>query len=78
MFVEGVYDTKSGTNMSIQLPVRNLFKNNSETDLTEAGKRGHGISIRLRAQSGDDGKLKVSWDPFKKALKDKGANKHAE
>jgi hypothetical protein len=76
MFVEGVYDTKRGTNMSIQLPVRNLFKNNAETDLTEAGKRGHGISIRLRAQTGDDGKLKVSWDPFKKALKDKSANKN--
>lgn len=28
-----------------------------------------GISIRLRAKTGDDGKLKISWDPFRKGLK---------
>jgi hypothetical protein len=28
-----------------------------------------GLSLRLRVHKGDDGKVKVSWDPFKKALK---------
>jgi excinuclease ABC subunit B len=28
-----------------------------------------GLSVHLRAKTGEDGKLKISWDPFRKALK---------
>jgi len=73
MFVEGIYDTKKGTDMSIQLPVRNLLKSNAGTDLTDAGRDKKGISVRLRAHTGEDGKLQVGWDPFKKAVKNKEA-----
>lgn len=73
MFVEGIYDTKKGTDMSIQLPVRNLLHNQSDTDLSDEAKNHKGISVRLRAKTGDDGKLKVGWDPFKKAVKNKEA-----
>jgi hypothetical protein len=73
MFVEGIYDTKKGTDMSIQLPVRNLLKSNADTDLTDEGKNNKGISVRLRAHTGEDGKLQVGWDPFKKAVKNKQA-----
>lgn len=72
MFVEGTYDLKKGTDMSIQIPLSNLKEKNVNI---EDGNRGvkskTGVSVRLRAKTGDDGKLKISWDPFKKALKSK-------
>jgi hypothetical protein len=71
LFVQGVYDSKKGTDMSIQVPLRNLTKNQSNTDLTEEGGKGGGISVRLRAKTGDDGKLKISWDPFRRSIKNK-------
>lgn len=70
MFVEGSYDLQKGTDMSIQIPLSNLKEKNANI---EDGNRGvnskTGVSVRLRAKTGDDGKLKISWDPFKKALK---------
>ena len=70
MIVEGIYDLKKGTDMSIRFPVSNL-KTKKITDSTADpalyGKSG--ISLRLRAKTGDDGKLKITWDPFKRALK---------
>jgi hypothetical protein len=66
LFVEGIYDTKKGTDMSIQVPVSNLSKTENEI-LENTGRVG--LNIRLRAKTGEDGKLKVSWDPFNKARK---------
>jgi hypothetical protein len=66
MFVKGVYDVKKGTDMSITLPVRNLLKSNANVELSDEGKGQKGISIRLRAQTGDNGKLKIAWDPLRK------------
>lgn len=66
MFVKGVYDIKNGTDMSITLPVRNLLKSNANVELSDEGKGQKGISIRLRAQTGDNGKLKIAWDPLRK------------
>lgn len=70
MFVEGIYDLKKGTDMSIQIPLSNLKSKDPEEVLQNQGTNSKtGMSVRLRAKTGDDGKLKVSWDPFKKALK---------
>jgi hypothetical protein len=66
LFVEGVYDTKNGTDMSIQIPLTNLSKDDHEI-LKNKGRAG--VNIRLRAKTADDGTLKVSWDPFNKAEK---------
>ena len=73
LFVEGIYDLKTGADMSLQVPLSNLGKNrNPEIPPDSKGNDGKaGLSLRLRAKTGDDGKLKVSWDPFKKALKKK-------
>jgi hypothetical protein len=76
-FVEGVYDFKKGTDMSIQFPLRNLTKNQSNTDLSDEVKAKKGISLRLRAKTGDDGKLKVSWDPFRKSIKNRDGIKNS-
>ncbi len=66
LFVEGIYDTKKGTDMSIQVPLSNLSKSENST-LKNTGRVG--MNIRLRAKTADDGKLKVSWDPFNSASK---------
>lgn len=70
LFVEGTYDWKTGTDMSLQVPLSNL--KNKDPDITPTNKGTDsktGISLRLRAKTQDDGKLKISWDPFRKALK---------
>jgi hypothetical protein len=69
MFVEGVYNMKTGPDLSIQVPLSNL-KANKDSVLTNKGIFSKtGVSARLRAQRGDDGKIKISWDPFNKASK---------
>nr|MDQ3017673.1 AsmA-like C-terminal region-containing protein [Bacteroidota bacterium] len=68
LFVEGLYDTKKGTDMSIQVPVSNLSKEENE-DLENTGRAG--VNLRLRAKTGADGKLNISWDPFNKASKER-------
>jgi len=64
MFVEGVYDTKKGTDMNILMPLRNLKKVDDDEILVNKGKAG--VNIRLHAKTGEDGKLKISWDPLGK------------
>jgi hypothetical protein len=71
LFVEGIYDTKKGTDMSIQVPLSNLKARSDDTIPAIRGVNSKtGLSVRLRAKTGGDGKLKITWDPFKKALKD--------
>ncbi len=71
MFAEGTYDLKTGADMSLQIPLRNLSKDRDQDIPPESrGNDGKaGASVRLRAKTDPDGKLKISWDPFKKALK---------
>jgi hypothetical protein len=70
MFVEGLYDMKKGADMSIQIPLSNL-KSNKEVNapINKGINSKTGISLRLRAKTASDGKLNISWDPFKRALK---------
>jgi hypothetical protein len=69
--VEGVYDYKKGTDMFIKLPFRNMMKSQANTDITENGKPARGPSVRLRAKTGDDGKLKINWDPLRLSRRNK-------
>jgi hypothetical protein len=73
LYAEGVYDLKKGADMSLQIPLSNLKKNKGQNPDIPPDSKGNdskaGLSLRLRAKTGDDGKLKISWDPFKKALK---------
>ena len=74
LFAEGIYDLKKGADMSLQVPLSNLKDRNPDVPPPDKGNNGSaGISVRLRARTGDDGKLKVSWDPFRKAPR---ASKH--
>jgi hypothetical protein len=80
MFVEGMYNMKTGPDLSIQVPLSNL-KASKDSLLQNKGIFSKtGVSARLRAQRGEDGKIKISWDPFNKAgkkLKTKTANPHS-
>jgi hypothetical protein len=67
LFAEGIYDSKKGTDMSIQVPLSNLSK--AENDIINTGRVG--MNVRLRAKTGDDGKLGISWDPFNNASRDR-------
>ncbi|HEV2483676.1 MAG TPA: AsmA family protein [Puia sp.] len=71
LFVEGTYDLRTGVDMSLQVPLSNLSKDrNQDIPPARKGNEGRaGPSIHLRARTGDDGKVKISWDPFKRALK---------
>jgi hypothetical protein len=73
LYAEGTYDLKTGADMSLQIPLSNLKKNKDQSPYIPPESKGNdskaGLSLRLRARTGDDGKLKISWDPFKKALK---------
>lgn len=70
LFAEGVYDVKKGTDMSIKFPIRNMLKKNDSIDLISADIH-HGVSVTVRAKTGEDGKLKISWDPFRRSIKNK-------
>ncbi len=75
MFVEGLYDLKKGTDISIQIPLNNLTKSkNAFTLIKKDVNRKVGASLWLRAKSSDAGKAKISWDPFKKGVKERRKN----
>ncbi len=70
MFVEGIYDVKKGTDLSIQVPLSNLAKRGESFELKNKGVDSRtGVSVRLRAKTDENGKTKISWDPFRIALK---------
>ncbi len=70
MFVNGMYNMKTGPDMSIQVPLSNLRANRDSVIVNKGTRRNQGISVRLRVRRGADGKLDVSWDPFDKANKE--------
>ena len=75
MFVEGLYDLKKGSDLSIQIPLNNLTKSKSAFTLQNKGTKSKtGVSLWLRAKSTDENKAKISWDPFKKGVKERRKN----
>jgi hypothetical protein len=76
MFVNGVYNMKTGPDMSIQVPLSNLKANKDSVIVNKGNQRNQGISVRLRLRRSADGKLNVSWDPFDKANKEMNKNEN--
>ena len=75
MFVEGVYGLTTGTDLSVQIPLNNLTKNKSAFTLKKKDiNRKTGVSLWLRAKTSDNGKAKISWDPFKRGVKEREKN----
>ena len=78
MFVNGMYNMKTGPDMSIQVPLSNLKANKDSVILNKGTQRNQGISVRLRVRRGANGKLDVSWDPFDKANKEMNKNENPD
>lgn len=74
MFVEGVYNMKTGPDLSIQVPLSNLKANKDPVLVNKGISSKTGVSARLRAKRGDDGKIKITWDPFNKSGKKRKAS----
>ncbi len=68
--VQGVYAFDKGTDISLEIPLRNPKKDEELIAQGLQPKKKKGIIIYLRAMDGDDGKVKITWDPFKKGVKD--------
>jgi hypothetical protein len=70
LYAEGTYDLKKGADMSLQVPVSNLKARAGDIPPESRGNDSKaGLSVHLRAKTDEDGKLKISWDPFRRALK---------
>ncbi len=70
LFVNGIYNVKTGPDMSIQIPLSNLIASKDSVLVNKGTKRKRGINIRLRVRRGANGKISVTWDPFDKANKE--------
>ena len=72
MFIEGIYNKKGTTDLSIQVPLSNIHKRDADFNPENIGadKKG-GSSIHLRGRPGPDGNIKFKLDLFNKFRKDK-------
>lgn len=72
MFVEGVFDEKGNTDISIQVPLSNIHKRGVDFNPENIGtdKKG-GSSVHLRGRPGPDGNIKFKLDLFNKFKKEK-------
>ena len=70
LYAEGTYDLKKGADMSLQVPLSNLKAHAGDIPPESRGNDSKaGLSVHLRAKTDEDGKLKISWDPFRRAMK---------
>jgi hypothetical protein len=70
LFVEGVYSMKGNTDISIQVPLRNLKKRSDDYKPENIGTDAKaGASIYLRGRPGSDGNIQFKPDIFKKFRK---------
>jgi hypothetical protein len=61
--IAGVYAFTQGTNITLDVPLRNPKNDEEITDKAELQKRRFkGIVLHLRAKDDEDGKLKIGWN----------------
>jgi len=72
MFIEGRYDLKDSSDLSIQIPLSNLKKRDQDIPPENVGVDSKvGASVYLRVKPDKTGKNAISYDPFKKFRKKK-------
>jgi hypothetical protein len=75
LFIEGRYNQKGTTDLSIQVPLSNLKKRDDDYNPENIGtNKKAGRSIFLRGRPGADGNIKFQLDLFKDYEKDKKAD----
>lgn len=63
MNVAGIYSLSSGTNIALDVPLRNPKKDEDITDKKEVmDRRMKGIVLHILATDGEDGKMKFKWN----------------
>ena len=73
VFVQGIYSTKGKTDISIQVPLKNLKKRDPDYKPENSGiDKKTGASIFLRGRPGPDGKIQFKVDLFNKFKKRNG------
>ena len=67
LFLEGIYGLNNNTDISIQVPLKNLKKKEDEAhpEFISGDAKG-GMSVFLRASTEKDGKMKIKYDPLKR------------
>ena len=72
LFVQGRYSLADSTDLSIQVPLSNLKKRDKDFKPENVGVDAKvGPSVFLRAHKNKDGKMVITYDPFKKFKKKK-------
>ena len=72
MFVEGVFNKKGTTDISIQVPLSNIHRPAADLNPVNIGtEKKPGRSIYLRGRPGPDGNIKFKLDLFNKFKKEK-------
>ena len=75
IFVEGIYNQKGTTDLSIQVPLSNLKKRDEDYNPANIGVyKKAGGSIFIRGKPGEDGNIKFKLDLFNRYDKEKKAN----
>ena len=75
LFIEGTYNQKGTTDLSIQVPLSNLKKRDEDYNPENIGiDKKAGRSIFIRGRPGPDGNIKFQLDLFKEYKKDKKAD----
>ena len=72
LFLEGIYGLNNNTDISIQVPLKNLKKKEDEAhpEFISGDAKG-GMSVFLRAAADKDGKIKIKYDPLKRLKSNK-------
>ena len=74
MNVQGVYGLQGGTDIYLEVPLRNPEKEEAKTPVGMLLRKGKGFVMHLRAQDENGTGVKIGWDPMKhgrKATEDK-------
>lgn len=66
--IQGIYALDKGTDISIEAPLRNPQKEEERIKKGLKPRKGKGIVLYLRAKDGEDGKVRIGWDPLKKGI----------
>jgi hypothetical protein len=69
MNVQGVYGLNGGTDIYMEVPLRNPEKEEARTPLGWLLRKGKGFVLHLRAQDPTGEGVKIGWDPLRKGRK---------
>lgn len=63
---KGVYALDKGTDISMEIPLRNPQKDRDRIAQGKEPRKRKGVVIYLRAQDDETGKVRIAWDPLRK------------